>query len=168
MTLSNERRTSARQCIEPHEALGFLKREAYSATVRLVDKSRSGFTVSIPPNQASQFPGGENAILQVEDVSYQVMVSGYYREGSTKSHLGLKLLAEKYQDSSTQAAEATKSTQPATNQPQGSRERFTFGLYIALLIAVVALPGIGDLLGTAPWIRQHIINAYSMVTEVKS
>ncbi len=164
MTLSKERRASTRQSIEPHEALGFLKREACCATVRLLDKSHSGFTVSIPPNQALLFPGGENAILQVEGSSYHVMISGYYREGSNKSHLGLKLLSES-SPASTQQAPAAAILPTVRQQPEGSRERFTNGIYMALLFAIIALPGIGDLLGTAPWIRQHIVNAYSMCIE---
>lgn len=153
MNKTTERRSDNRRLVEPQESLGFLEHESSRAAVKVIERSVGGFTVALPPEQAQKFPGGENAILAIGSQYYTVMISGYFREGNRKSHLGLKIvLVEEPPKRNTH-----RLSKPVTKDgSSSSRERFTYGLVAALLLALVALPGIGDLLGTAPLIRGAI------------
>ena len=153
MNKTTERRSDNRRLVEPQESLGFLEHESSRSAVKVIDRSAGGFTVAIPPEQAQQFPGGENATLAIGSQYYTVMISGSFREGNRKSHLGLKLVATEEPPK----RNTHRISNPVTKEnTSSSRDRFTFGLVMALLLALVALPGIGDLLGTAPLIRVAI------------
>ena len=160
MTKSNERRQLDRRVVEPIESLGFLEHESFGTAVKIVEQSSGGFTVSIAPDKAALFPGGDDATLTIGQQSYTVMISGYYREGNRKSHLGLKRV------STTEPPKRNTHRFSAATQKKSdcnSREKFTYGLFMALFLAIFALPGIGDWLGTAPWLRSLIQNSVPLI-----
>jgi hypothetical protein len=92
MTSSQERRQRNRLSVEPQDSLGFLEHETFGTAVKVIERSSGGFTVAISPDKAALFPGGDNATLSIGPQQYTVMISGYFREGNRKSHLGLKLV----------------------------------------------------------------------------
>jgi len=150
MSSANERRQRDREVVEPQDSLGFLEHESFGTAVKVIDRSSGGFTVAIAADKAVLFPGGENATLTIGNQHYIVMISGYYREGNRKSHLGLKQIT-----SNEPPKRNTHRLHPKNANPsqQNQRERFTYGIFIAFLIGLLSLPGLGDWLGTAPWIR---------------
>jgi hypothetical protein len=155
MTATTERRQQTRQS-SPHTVLGKLTRDGVEVSVVLIEKSQSGFTVSISPTQATLFPGGEVATLHLGDKSVACTVSGYFRQGTIKSHLGLKLLPP--------ATPVVECSATADSSRQASlapiHEDPPYRWYGAIAIAVLFLPGLGDLIGTAPIARQAIQIAY--------
>jgi hypothetical protein len=150
MSSANERRQRDREVVEPQDSLGFLEHESFGTAVKVIDRSSGGFTVAIAADKAVLFPGGENATLTIGTQHYTVMISGYYREGNRKSHLGLKRVTSTEPPKRNTHRLHPKNAAP--NQPN-QRERFTYGIFIAFLIGLISLPGLGDWLGTAPWIR---------------
>jgi hypothetical protein len=155
MTATTERRQQTRQST-PHQVIGRLTRDVADVSVVLIEKSQSGFTVSIPPAQANLFPGGETATLHFGDKSVACTVSGYFREGNVKSHLGLKLAPPA--TSVVNCSAMTNNPQPAILAPINENPPYRW--YGAIAIAVLFLPGLGDWIGTATIARQAIQIAY--------
>jgi hypothetical protein len=155
MTATTERRQQTRQSTA-HPVIGRLTRDGADASVVLIEKSQSGFTVSIPPAQANLFPGGETAILQLGNKSVACTVSGYFREGTLKSHLGLKVSPPATPDIDCSAI--PEDARHASLAP--IQENPPYRWYGAMAIAVLLLPGLGDLIGTAPIARHAIQLAY--------
>lgn len=155
MTATAERRQQTRQST-PHHVIGRLTREGVDVSVVLIEKSQAGFTVSIPPAQANLFPGGEVATLHLGEKLVACTVSGYFREGTVKSHLGLKLAPP--------ASPITTPSVPTTNSQHANlaliHEDPPYRWYGAIAIAILLLPGLGDMIGTAPMVRQAIQIAY--------
>lgn len=160
MNLFHERRQQNRLAVEPLDSLGFLEHETVGTAVKVIERSQGGFTVSIAPEKAKLFPGGENATLSIGSQHFQVMISGYCREGNRKSHLGLKLVSTDAPPKRNTHRLRKTASQSAL---ETGRENFTFGLFLALFFALFMLPGIGDWLGTAPWIRGLIQEALAYV-----
>lgn len=150
MTSSQERRQRDRLSVEPQDSLGFLEHETFGTAVKVIERSSGGFTVAISPDKAALFPGGDNATLSIGPQQYTVMISGYFREGNRKSHLGLKLVQSNEPPKRNTHRLAKKNK--ATSEEQG-REHFTYGLFVAFMFSLLAFPGVGDWLGTAPWLR---------------
>jgi len=160
MNLSHERRQHDRLAVEPLDSLGFLEHETVGTAVKVIERSQGGFTVSIAPEKAKLFPGGENATLSIGKQHFKVMISGYCREGNRKSHLGLKLVST----DAPPKRNTHRLRKKASKSAEGThREKFSYGLFLALFIALFMLPGIGDWLGTAPWIRSLILDALAYV-----
>ncbi|MEY4567256.1 MAG: hypothetical protein RLY14_2226 [Planctomycetota bacterium] len=155
MTATTERRQQTRQSTT-NPVIGRLTRDGADISVVLIEKSQSGFTVSIPPAQAILFPGGETAILHIGNNSVACTVSGYFREGTLKSHLGLKVTPPATPDDDCSAIPegAQRASLATTHDNPPCR------WYGPMAIAVLFLPGLGDLIGTAPIARQAIQIVY--------
>jgi hypothetical protein len=150
MSSSNERRQLDRQVVEPQDSLGFLEHESFGTAVKVIERSNGGFTVAIAPDKAALFPGGDNATLSIGNQQFNVMISGYFREGNRKSHLGLKQISSE----DPPKRNTHRLTKSSAKKAEGTnREKFTYGIFVAFLLAMFALPGVGDWVGTAPWIR---------------
>lgn len=160
MSSANDRRQQDRQVVEPQDSLGFLEHETVGTAVKIIERSSGGFTVAIAPDKAALFPGGEDATLSIGTQCYTVMISGYFREGNRKSHLGLKLI-----ESEQPPKRNTHRLPKAPSKPSecANREKFTSGLFVAFILAAIALPGVGDWIGTAPWIRDMIQNSLARI-----
>ena len=156
--MGDDNRNAFRCAIAPENSAGTLIVRGKKFPVRVLDTSRSGFTIQVSDKIVSKLKSGKVYRLLFNGEDWEVAKESHYAaDGSI--NVGLQRLRE-----------VTKIKIPSSwftffkKSPTDSDPTLVVYLMIAFLIACIALPGLGDNLGTAPRLRdgiQMVVNAVS-------
>ncbi len=150
-TTTNNRQ-EYRCCIAAENSAGQLKIAGKTFPVCVLNTSRTGFRVRVPNAIAKRLRGKKLPVLTFAGETWEVEVKSRYTDDSKFTDLGFARRRDltKYKEPSSWSL-ALLPQWSVSNDPA-----FLGMLVIALLTAVVCLPGIGDSLGTAPKVRTVI------------
>lgn len=149
--LRNDR--GAYRCsVAPENAEARLKISNKLYRVAVLDTSRDGFTVRMPNSTAFRLKDGGTFLLHFCGERWEVKKESVYNDGDEFSNIGLSRIRD-----------LTRNRVPSSffylfsnYQSLQSDPGFLICLLLAFLFACIALPGVGDSLGTAPKIRSGI------------
>lgn len=158
-----KRRKAFRCAIAPEHSQAVLRVGSRKHAINVLDTSRDGFTLRCPARLAKHFKAGGDAKLIFRGEVWAVRRISLYNESSDFVHIG----CERIQDVT--RVKAPKSSFLAAMTPRfatSSDPTFLMFLVVALIIAVVSLPGIGDRLGTAKKINRGIKSVANEVDDI--
>lgn len=149
---TNNNRHEYRCCIAAENSAGKLKIAGKTYPVCVINTSRTGFRVRVPNAIAKRVRGKRLPVLTFAGETWEVEVKSRYTDNSQFTDLGFARRKEltQYKEPSSWSL-ALMPHWSVSNDPA-----FLGMLVLALLTAVVCLPGIGDSLGTAPKVRTAI------------
>lgn len=152
MTNSDINRSAFRCTVVPEHSAARLWLGWRSYPVRLVDTSREAFTLDVDGDIFSRLKEGRRGILEFQGERWEVVCTAFYRH-----------IDEQYHASMARVRDCTRVRAPKPSfwalLPRANAESspaLPLALLLSLLFACVALPGMGDSLGTAPKIRKAV------------
>ena len=147
----NERQ-EYRCCIASENSAAKLKIGACSYDVSVLNTSRTGFCLRVSNDIAKKLRGKRRPLLLYAGETWEVELKSRYSDETKFTNLGVSRVRD-----------LTKFKQPTgwtlglfSNPSSQADPTFLAFLILAFLFAVIALPGIGDSLGTAPKVREVI------------
>lgn len=153
-------RTAYRCTVVPENSAGVLKLGWHNFAVRVIDTSREAFTIEVQASIFRRLREGRRAILKFNGEIWQVQCTAVFQIPDGQFSVTL-----------TRVRDLTQVRGPRTTiwsllpMPNPSADPvLPLALLISFLFACVALPGMGDQLGTAPKIRQVIQDAWRATT----
>lgn len=148
--MGDARRAAFRCSVAPENSSATLIAKGKKFQVRVLDTSREGFTIQVSERLVSKLANGQVLRLLFNGENWEVRKQSHYNDDGSVN-VGLQRIREltKIKIPSNWFRFFQKS--PGTGDP-------TLAVYlmIAFLIACIALPGLGDNLGTAPRIRDGV------------
>ncbi|MCR9293468.1 MAG: hypothetical protein NXI32_12165 [bacterium] len=164
MPRPNEDDREAYRCsVSPENAAAQLKVGGKLHLVAVLDTSRNGFTVRMDHSTAQKLKGDGPYDLYFSGEHWEVQKESHFDDGELFTNVGFSRVRER-----------TKVEEPhtawwqvwANRQHANSDPAFLLYLMLAFLFACIALPGVGDSLGTAPRIRKGVHVIWDMVSEM--
>ncbi len=155
-------REAYRCSVAPENAAAQLKIANKLHLVAVLDTSRNGFTIRMDAEASSKLVNGKCYQLHFSEEHWEVKVESQYQDGRF-ANVGFSRVRELTRIEEPQTAW----WQLLTNRQQANSDpAFLLYLMLAFLFACIALPGVGDSLGTAPRIRKGIHVVYEMITDL--
>ena len=162
MTRPHDDREAYRCSVAPENGAAQLKIGHKLHLVAVLDTSRDGFTVRMEHDIAQKLKENANYVLYFWGEVWEVRKESRYTDGEDFTTVGFSRIKE-----------LTKVKAPSIRMQMFSKNRYAnsdpaFLLYLmlAFLFACIALPGVGDSLGTAPRIRNGVHVLWDMVSDV--
>ena len=159
MARPNDDRNAFRCRIPPENSAAKLKLRGRLIDVNVLDTSRSGFSVRMPNKIARKLSGRKRAVLFFGGDKWEVTAQSSYTGTDDFTVIGLSRIRE-----------ITKIKEPRCwgfSLPKINLQNdpaFLMYLMLALVVAVICLPGLGDNLGTAPKVRKGLSNVVESIT----
>ena len=154
-------RAAFRCTVAPEDAAAKLKIGRKTHDVAVLDTSRDGFSVQIPSRLAGKIKSGQTVELLFAGEHWQIRQESKFQETDDFARVGFSRVQE-----------LTKIEPPTswfyTFVPKfnaHSDPSFLMYLMVAFLLACVALPGVGDSLGTAPKVRGLVKSVIDTVVD---
>ena len=155
-------REAYRCSVAPENAAAHIKVGRKSELVAILETSRDGYTIRMDNSVAKQLKDGRSYVLCVGSERWEVRKESHYSDGVDFTNVGFARIRE-----------LTKIKSPITWFPFFKNEghsqsdpAFLIYLMLAFLFACIALPGMGDSLGTAPKIRNGIHMVLDIVKDL--
>lgn len=158
--MGDDSRTAFRCTVAPENSAATLVVRGKKNPVRVLDTSREGFTIQVTEKIVSKLKRGKVYRLLFNGEDWQVAKESHYTADG-KVNVGLQRLQE-----------VTKIKVPNTwftffkKSPTESDPTLVVYLMIAFLIACIAMPGLGDNLGTAPRLRDGIQMVFRAISDL--
>lgn len=152
----NEDRSIPYRClIRPEECRAVLRFGGSSIDCQVVDLSREDFQVRVPKDKLKKVQRAKKIELRYRDERWQVCPIHGNQSGNDSIYL-----------QRVQELTRTKMPSPWTSllsrrMSQQTDPRFLMALIVAFIFACLALPGLGDKVGTAPRLKDGIHSVIS-------
>lgn len=159
--MTYENPTSAFRCtVVPEQSSGRLRLGWQRHQIRVLDTSRDAFTLQVSAETFGKLREGSRAILDYHDEVWDVECTAVFRLLDDRFHVSMSRLRDRT------AIRGPKSSSLSALLPSGGTADpvLPLALLISFLLACVALPGMGDSLGTAPKIRKAVQDVWRMTT----
>ncbi len=156
MTTGELSRTAYRCTVVPECSEGQLKAGWYSFPVRVIDTSREAFTLEVKPQAFRRLKEGARATLDFNDEMWEVECTAVFQLANGQYSVSMARVKDLTKIRGPRAS--LSSMLPVPNPT--ADPVLPLALLVAFLFACVALPGMGDRLGTAPKIRSAIQGAW--------
>lgn len=152
MSRDPNQRQEYRCCIASENSAAKLKIGTSTNDVSVLNTSRTGFCLRVRNDIAKKLRGKRRPILLYNGEIWEVELKSRYSDESKFTNLGVSRVRDL-----TQFSEPTSWSFGFFSNPTSQADpTFLAFLILAFLVAVIALPGIGDSLGTAPKVRAVI------------
>jgi hypothetical protein len=152
MTTSETLRHAFRCTVVPENSAACLTIGWRQHKVRVIDTSREAFTLEVNPNTFAKVTEGSRAVLDYNDESWEVQCIALFQMLNGQLNVSMARIRE---CSKIRGPRATFwSLLPMANATRDPV--LPLALLLSLLFACVALPGMGDSIGTAPKIRKAV------------
>lgn len=160
MTNSDINRAAFRCTVVPEQSAARLRLGWRTYAVRVVDTSREAFTLDVDRSIYSRLEEGRRGTLTYQDETWEVMCRAVFRHVDDQYHVSMARLRD---------CTRVRGPQPSfwSLLPRSNAESspaLPLALLLSLLFACVALPGMGDSLGTAPKIRKVVQDVWRRAT----
>lgn len=160
MTTSEIKRAAFRCTVLPEQSAANLRLGWRRHPVRVIDTSRDAFTLDVPLTTFSRIKEGGRATLEFQGETWEVMCTATFRLVDDEFHVSMARLRDR---TSMRGPKTTFwALLPSTNA--ASSPALPLALLLSFLFACVALPGMGDTLGTAPKIRKVVQDVWHRAT----
>jgi len=152
----NEDRTLPYRCIiRPEECQATLKLSGSSIECQIVDLSREDFQIRLPKGKLKKIQAARQLELRYQGERWLVSPIGKVQSGGDTLYFQ-------------RVEELTKTKPPSpwasvinVQLSQQTDPRFIMALMVAFIFACLALPGLGDKVGTAPKLKKGIHSVFS-------
>ena len=157
-----DERDAYRCSVAPENSAAKLKIGHKFYDINVVDTSRNGFTVRVSNRTFGKLREGSKYVLRHAGETWLVSKQSHYNETDKSTQVGFARL----QDLTPVEKPKTSLLQVFSSKAHGSSDpAFLLYLMLAFLFACVALPGMGDNLGTAPRIRDGIREIMTIIQD---
>lgn len=153
-------RSAFRCSVAPEQSAGNMRLGWRRHDVRVIDTSREAFTLQVPAATFSRIKEGSRAVLEFNGETWDVECTAVFR-----------MVDDRYHASMARVKDRTAVRGPKTSfwsmlpLVHGTTDPvLPLALLISFLLACVALPGMGDTLGTAPKIRKVVQDVWRKTT----
>lgn len=153
--------TRAFRCsVDPAQSAGRMRLGWRAHNVRVIDTSRDAFTVQVSATTFYRFHEGSRAVLEFNGETWDVQCTALFRMIDDRYHLTMA----RVKDRTTVCGPKSSwwSLLPGTGTAKDPV--LPLALLVSFLLACVALPGMGDSLGTAPKIRKVVQDVWRRAT----
>ncbi len=151
-----EDRTLPYRCLIPPDSCNaIIKLGSLKIKCQIVDLSREDFQVRVPKGKVKMIRAARRIELRYHDERWQVSLAGSCQAAAETVYLKREKELTK-----------TKLPSPWTaltslGLSQQTDPRFVFTLMVAFIFACIALPGLGDKIGSAPRLKKGIHSVMS-------
>lgn len=146
--------------VVPEQSAARLRLRLRSHRVRVIDTSREAFTLEVDQAIFSRLKEGTRGTLEYQDEKWEVVCTAVFRLVENQFHVSMARISERTQ---IQGPKPTfRALLPKSNAE--SSPALPLALLLSFLFACVALPGMGDSLGTAPKIRKVVQDVWRRAT----
>lgn len=153
-------RSAFRCTVVPEQSAGHMRLGRRRHEVRVIDTSRDAFTLEVSAATFSRVKEGSRAVLQYNGETWDVECTAVFRMICDRYHVSMARVNDR---TSVRRPKASFwSLLPLVNG--GTDPVLPLALLISFLLACVALPGMGDSLGTAPKIRKAVQEVWRRTT----
>ena len=160
MTRQHADRTAFRCAVAPENAAAKLKIGFSKYDVAVLDTSRSGFSVKMPTKIAKKIREGDQCVLLYNDEVWEVQKEAQFASGKKSVNVGFSKVSDLTK------IETPKGSIVASNKGFSAADpSFLMYLMLAFIFVCLAMPGLGDNLGTAPKIRFGIQTIWEIITD---
>ncbi|MFK7738656.1 MAG: hypothetical protein AB8B50_21710 [Pirellulaceae bacterium] len=161
MSFDDEKKNAYRCAVSTDNAAGRLRIGKKKFDVQVTYTSRVAFTIRTTPAIAKKIKDKRRCILTHNGEKWEVFKESHFEEnGCVEILLNRGRELTKIKENKTSLAVFT-SSQNSQRDPA-----FLFYLMLAFLFAFVALPGLGDSIGTAPRIQNGFKIIYQSVNDI--
>ncbi len=137
--------------VPPEDAAATLRFSGTKLTVELQESSIDGFAVLVQQNQVSKLRLGPRWVLQSASERCEVWPQWLYCASDGRVQIGLRRLQDL-----TSAPRPRWFPRLGRARPREIDHTLVFASLVLLVALAISLPGLGDVLGTAPWIEKTV------------
>ena len=152
MTTTEITRTAFRCCVVPEQSAGCLRLGWRNHDVRVIDTSREAFTLQVSAAVFRRMREGTQAVLRTNGEVWDVQCTAVFRMIYDRYHVTMA----RVNDRTTVRGPKTSLWSILPKPNVTSDPVLPLALLVSFLLACIALPGMGDRLGTAPKIRKAV------------
>jgi hypothetical protein len=160
MTNGETNRSAFRCAVLPEQSAARLRLGMTSRPVRVTDTSREAFTLDVDYATFRRLAEGRRATLEYQGETWDVVCTATFQLMDQQYHVSLARVRDRTR------VRGPKTTfwslLPTTNA--AASPALPLALLLSFLFACVALPGMGDSLGTAPKIRKIVQDIWHRAT----